>query len=88
MSSPYLWLALFGLAAIIWVVALVARDPVGFFGALLRNLVVGCVALLVIDYLGKAAGIHVPLNLTSAGVAGVLGLPGIAALAVFEKWIL
>lgn len=88
MPSPYLWFALAGLAAVIWVAAMIVRDPARFFGALLRNLVVGCVALLVINYLGKAAGIHVPLNLTSAGVAGVLGLPGIAALAVLEKWVL
>ncbi len=72
----------------IYLISRIAKDPMAFFAALLRNIVTGCVALLVIDYLGKSVGIHVPLNFASAGVAGVLGVPGVAALAVLEKWII
>lgn len=82
------WLILGAVVASVLLIGWIAKNPVVFFGGLLRNTVVGCVGLLVIDYVGKAFGIHVPLNFASAGVASVLGLPGIAALAVLQRWIL
>lgn len=42
----------------------------------------------MIDYVGKTIGVHVPLNLESAGVAGILGVPGVAALAILQKWVI
>lgn len=77
-----------GVGALIWLLRLIFQNPLGFLGALLRNLVIGCSALLILDYAGKSAGIHVPLNGYTAGVASVLGVPGIAALAVIQKWII
>jgi len=65
----------------------IIRSPLGVIGGLLRNLVIGCAALLIIDYAGKSFGVHVPLNGYTAGVASILGVPGVAALAVIEKWI-
>ncbi|MCY0875674.1 MAG: pro-sigmaK processing inhibitor BofA family protein [Firmicutes bacterium] len=77
-----------GLSAVIWVLRMIARSPLGFLSALLRNLFVGCAALLALDYVGKSFGIHVPLNGYTAGVASVLGVPGVAAMAVIDKWII
>lgn len=77
-----------GVIALIWVLRMIARSPLGFLSALLRNLFVGCAALLALDYVGKSFGVHVPLNGYTAGVASVLGVPGIAALAVIQKWII
>ena len=82
------WVILGAVVALVMIIGWIAKNPAAFFGALLRNTVVGCVGLLVIDYLGKAFGVHVPLNFASAGVASVLGLPGVAALAVLQRWIL
>jgi inhibitor of the pro-sigma K processing machinery len=87
-TSTILILSAIAIGIVIAVVRQVAKNPSVFFGGLIRNLVVGCIGLLVIDYVGKAIGVHVPLNFATAGVASVLGLPGIAALAVIEKWIL
>jgi len=77
-----------GVATLIWLLRVIFRDPLRFFGGLLRNLVVGCAALLVLDYAGKSFGFHVPVNGYTAGVASILGIPGIAALAVIQKWII
>ncbi len=85
--SPALWVVLAILLAV-FVIVRVARNPLAFIGGLLRNLVLGCFGLLVIDYVGKTYGFHVPLNFATAGVASVLGIPGIAALAVAQRWIL
>ncbi|MHB1629479.1 MAG: pro-sigmaK processing inhibitor BofA family protein [Bacilli bacterium] len=85
--SPVLWLG-FAVALLLFAIVRAARDPAAFFGGLLRNLVVGGFGLAAVDYVGKAYGVHVPLNFATAGVASVLGLPGIAALAVAQRWIL
>lgn len=82
------WLILGAVVVLVMIVGWIAKNPTAFLGGLLRNTVVGCVGLLVIDYVGKAFGVHVPLNFASAGVASVLGLPGVAALAVLQRWIL
>lgn len=85
--SPMLWIGL-AVVLLLFIILKVAKDPMVFIGGLLRNLVIGCLGLVVIDYIGKSYGFHVPLNFATAGVASVLGLPGIAALAVAQRWIL
>ena len=88
MRISVMWVAAAVAIALALFVLRMVRDPLALVAAVLRNAVVGCVGLLAIDFLGKSAGVHVPLNLASAGVAGVLGLPGVAALAVIHTWIL
>ncbi len=85
--SPVMWL---GLAAVLLLLVIIraAKNPLAFIGGLLRNLVIGGFGLVAVDYVGKAYGFHVPLNFATAGVASVLGLPGVAALAVAQRWIL
>lgn len=77
-----------GALVTIVIIIQVVRRPSAVVSYLLKNALIGCVGLLVVDYLGKSINLHVPLNIGTASVAGVLGLPGIAALAVIEKWIL
>ncbi len=77
-----------GALVILGIIIQVVRRPLAVVSYLLKNLLIGCVGLLVVDYLGKSINLHVPLNIGTASVAGILGLPGIAALAVIEKWIL
>ena len=87
---PTAWIIglLIGAAIVLFIMMQVIRRPLAIVSYLLKNALIGCVGLLVLDYLGKSIHVHVPLNLASAGVASVLGLPGVAALAVIEKWIL
>ncbi|MCI0182644.1 MAG: pro-sigmaK processing inhibitor BofA family protein [Acidibacillus sp.] len=86
-SKDALWIAV-GIIALFIVMGRILRNPMSFFGVLLRNLVFGVMGLAVIDYLGKGIGLHVPFNLQTAGVASLLGLPGVAALAVVQHFIL
>lgn len=87
---PTAWIIglLMGAIAALVIIVQVVRRPGAVISYILKNVLIGCVGLLVVDYLGKSINLHVPLNLGTASVAGVLGLPGIAALAVIEKWIL
>jgi inhibitor of the pro-sigma K processing machinery len=55
---------------------------------MLRNLLIGGSVLLLTDYLGKTAGLHIPVNGGTLGVTAVLGWPGVVALAAIQKWVL
>ncbi|MCY0870129.1 MAG: pro-sigmaK processing inhibitor BofA family protein [Firmicutes bacterium] len=76
-----------GAVVAILLVRALLRHPSRIAIAVLRNLLQGAIAFVAIDYFGKAVAIHVPINWVSAAVATVLGAPGIAALAVIDKWI-
>lgn len=51
-------------------------------GWLVSSLLGGIVIILV-NYFGATYGLFVPLNLITAVVTGILGVPGIVLLAIF-----
>lgn len=51
---------------------------------LILNLLLGGIALVLINLLGGIMGFSIALNPVSAFVAGTLGIPGIALLAVLK----
>ncbi|AMQ22010.1 pro-sigmaK processing inhibitor BofA family protein [Geobacillus sp. JS12] len=52
------------------------------------RLIVGALALFVINAIGGHFNIHIPINLVTSIVCGFLGLPGAAALIVIDRYIL
>lgn len=51
---------------------------------LVVNGFLGGLAILIINLLGQYIGFSIPLNIVSALVAGVLGLPGIILLVILK----
>ena len=47
------------------------------------NSLVGGVFLVLINIAGTGAGIVLPVNIITAVIAGVLGLPGVAGLVIY-----
>lgn len=74
-------------AALLFLMRAVANRPLAVVGGLLQNLLFGTFGLLALDYAGKSLGVHVPLNFATLGAVGVLGLPGVVAVAVINQWI-
>lgn len=50
---------------------------------LLLNSLVGAAVLILINLLGTGAGIVMPINAITAGIVGILGVPGVTALFVY-----
>lgn len=46
------------------------------------NAILGMAILLVINYFSSSLGILLPINALTLAVSGVLGIPGVAALAL------
>lgn len=55
---------------------------------LLISSIIGGAVLILINIFGTGIGIVIPLNLITAMIAGVLGVPGIAALLIYFNAIM
>lgn len=58
-----------------------------FLGYGVIKLIVGALVLFVINAIGGAFHVHVPINFITAFICGFLGVPGAAALIIIEKYI-
>ncbi|MEH6948313.1 pro-sigmaK processing inhibitor BofA family protein [Bacillus sp. JJ634] len=62
--------------------------PIRYAGQVVIKLVIGAVFLFFLNTLGNQVGIHVPINFVTSAIAGVLGIPGVAALAAIDYWVI
>lgn len=58
--------------------------PMKLLLKLLLNGLIGGIAILVINLIGGLVGFTIPLNIVSAFIAGILGLPGIILLVILK----
>ncbi len=57
--------------------------PLKYAGKVIFNSLLGGVAIVVINLIGKV--IHIGLNLLTAAIAGILGIPGVLMLLFFQS---
>ena len=57
--------------------------PMKLLFKLIVNSLVGGVFLVLINIAGAGVGIVMPVNIITAVIAGVLGLPGVAGLVIY-----
>ncbi|QEY89621.1 Inhibitor of pro-sigmaK processing BofA [Bacillus amyloliquefaciens] len=50
--------------------------------------IAGAILLVGVNLFGGSLGIHIPVNLITTGISGILGIPGIAALIVIKRFII
>lgn len=51
---------------------------------LLLNIALGIVMILLVNTFGGNIGLHIPFNLVTAIVSGILGIPGVIALIILN----
>ncbi|MCP8971350.1 pro-sigmaK processing inhibitor BofA family protein [Ectobacillus ponti] len=57
-------------------------------GKTLMKIVVGALGLFLLNTVGAQWNFHIPINVITASICGLLGLPGFGALAVIQLYIL
>ena len=62
--------------------------PLKFLGQGIVKIAIGALFLFFLNAFGSNFGIHVPINIVTATISGLLGIPGVAALAVIQIWII
>ncbi|MGN1400152.1 MAG: pro-sigmaK processing inhibitor BofA family protein [Bacillus sp. (in: firmicutes)] len=62
--------------------------PLKWFGNLFVRVIIGAMLLFFLNAVGAGIGLHVPINAATAGIAGILGVPGVISLAAIQYWIM
>ncbi|MFY0544689.1 pro-sigmaK processing inhibitor BofA family protein [Brevibacillus sp. H7] len=62
--------------------------PIRWIGFLALQLVIGGVMLFFVNLVGELAHFHIPINPVTALLAGLLRLPGVAALLVIKLGVM
>jgi inhibitor of the pro-sigma K processing machinery len=52
------------------------------------KVMIGALFLFFLNAFGSQYGIHVPINLATSSISGILGIPGVVGLTVIQMWIL
>jgi inhibitor of the pro-sigma K processing machinery len=62
--------------------------PLRFVGQGIIKILIGALFLFFLNEFGTSLGVYVPINLVTASVSGILGIPGVLALVAIENWII
>jgi inhibitor of the pro-sigma K processing machinery len=68
----------------LYVVGYMFLVPLKILLRLVINSVAGAISILVINWIGAYWDLHIPLNILSAVIVGILGVPGAILLAVYH----
>ena len=71
-----------GMIILIFLIGKIFLWPLKLMLKLAANSLIGGLAILVINAIGAGFGIFIPLNMVSALVVGVLGIPGAVLLLI------
>jgi inhibitor of the pro-sigma K processing machinery len=78
------------LGGIIVVLLLVGAPvrPIRWIGHGLIKIMIGALLLFFLNAFGTTINLHVPINLMTSSVSGFLGIPGLLALIVIQRFII
>ena len=52
-----------------------------------KNSVFGAILLMIVNYFGAYFGITIGINLLTALIAGILGIPGVVLMILFQVFV-
>ncbi|ATH93962.1 sigma-K factor-processing regulatory protein BofA [Bacillus glycinifermentans] len=62
--------------------------PLKWAGTIAVRFIIGALLLFCVNLFGESMGIHLPINVITTGISGLLGIPGVAALIVIKQFII
>lgn len=62
-------------------------SPIRWIGRLCIKVVVGALLLFFVNSFGTSIDLHIPINLITSTVSGILGIPGLVALVIIKTFI-
>ena len=86
--SPVIVIAVISSLIVFLLAAGTPFKPAKFAGQLCMKVLIGALFLFFLNAFGSQFGIHVPINLVTSSVSGILGIPGVVGLTVIQMWIL
>ncbi|MEG2310381.1 MAG: pro-sigmaK processing inhibitor BofA family protein [Clostridia bacterium] len=68
----------------ILIVAKILSWPLKRIFKLLINILIGLLLILIVNIFGVNIGLHIPFNILTALVSGILGIPGVLCLVILN----
>ena len=66
------------------VVAKIFSWPLKKILKLILNIAIGLLMILIVNIFGESIGLHIPFNIVTALVSGILGIPGVISLIILH----
>ncbi|MCP9226504.1 MULTISPECIES: pro-sigmaK processing inhibitor BofA family protein [Bacillus] len=66
----------------------VSAKPIRFIGKALFHVTLGIALLFIVNVAGTYFDFHIPINMGTAAVSSLLGVPGVAALVIIKLYIM
>lgn len=73
---------------VLYLLSRTVREPGSIVIGVGKGLLFGVIGLFLLNLAGQYIQLHIPINPVTALLAGLLGVPGLAALIVIQLWIL
>lgn len=80
-----LWGAL--ILAAFFTITQVVQYPGRIAWKVAKSVVMGCLFILAVNWVGQYFHYHLPFNVLTTLAAGFLGIPGVAALVAMHLWV-
>lgn len=72
---------------LIFMISWIFVKPLKFLGRLILNSLLGALFLIIFNYFGQYTGVYIGVNVVSALLLGILGIPGFIAILVVRLLI-
>ncbi|WP_240378201.1 pro-sigmaK processing inhibitor BofA family protein [Bacillus piscicola] len=86
--DPIILISLAGIALCMFFLMGGLTSSFKWMGSILVRLVIGAMALFFLNIFGGVFDYHLPINLFTVGVSGLLGFPGLFMLVAVDLFIL
>ena len=80
-------LVILGCIVVLWIIGKIFSVPLKALFKLIVNSVLGGLLIFIINLLGSAGGFHIGLNVVTAVLVGLLGIPGAILLIILKLFI-
>ena len=80
-------LVIFGCIVVLWIIGKIFSVPLKALFKLIINSVLGGLLIFIINLIGAVWNFHIGLNIVTAILEGVLGIPGAVLLVILKLFI-
>lgn len=75
---------LVGAVAVAWIIFMIIFGAIKKTFGLIINGVIGVILLAIFNFFGASFGLTIGINLFTALIAGIFGVPGVIIMAIFK----
>lgn len=86
--EPITVIAILGTIIFVLLLAGALMRPLRWLGFGITRFCIGALLLFLLNAIGNSYDVHIPINMFTALISGIAGLPGLASLVAIEFFIL